>query len=99
MPLFPDMDRRHFDQVIVEFDLDIDDFEISLERDSPEVKRTDSLPDAGTGMVTVVYKPTELSRKYRYSVVPSAEVQFERELRMDLFKTRQRSLPFGRDRT
>ncbi len=99
MPLFPDMDRRHFDQVIVEFDLDIDDFEISLERDSPEVKRTDSLPDAGTGMVTVVYKPTELSRKYRYSLLPSAEVQFERELRMDLFKTRQHSLPFGRDRT
>ena len=87
MPLFPDFDRQHFDRVIVEAELKIDDFEISLKRDSPEVKRTDSLPDAGTGTVKVIYKPTGVTTHYRYGVVPPEHLQFERSLMANLFKT------------
>ncbi len=88
MSLIEGRDRAWYDWVIVEAELNVDDFEITLKRDSPEVERTDSLGEAGTGTVTVTYKPTEIARSYRYSVVPPAEVQFERELKMNLFKTR-----------
>ena len=84
---FEGMDRTHFDRVIVEAELNVDDFEISLKRDSPEVKRTDSLPDAGTGTIKVTYSPTGISSHYRYSVVPPGHFQFERELKMNIFKT------------
>ena len=88
MPLIEGRDRVLYDQVIVEAELNVDDFEIILKRDSPDVKRTDSLPEAGTGTITVTYKPTEIARHYRYSVVPTPEAQFERELKMNIFKTR-----------
>ena len=89
MEEFPDFDRQHFDRVIDEHDLKIDDFEITLKRDSPEVKRTDSLPEAGTGTVTVVYMPTEISRAYRYDVIPHEHTFFERDLNMNQFRTRK----------
>ena len=88
MPLIPEFDRQHFDRVIVEAELNIDDFEISLKRDSPDVKRTDSLPEAGTGTIAVTYRPTGISNHYRYSVVPPEHFQFERDLNMNLFKAR-----------
>jgi len=87
MPKFPDFDRRHFDQVIVEAELNIDDFEISLERDIPEGKEKNEMGEAGTGTITVTYSPTGISSCYRYNVVPPGHFQFERELKMNLFKT------------
>jgi len=88
MTQFEGMDRSRFDRVIVEAKLNVDDFEITLERDSPEVERTDSLGGAGTGTIKVIYKPTGVSTHYRYDVVPPAHLQFERSLRSNLFKTR-----------
>ncbi len=88
MTQFEGMDRTRFDQCIVEEGLNVDDFEITLKRDSPEVERTDSLGDAGTGTVTVTYKPTGIAGHYRYSVIPWPEVQFKSDLRMNQFKTR-----------
>jgi len=41
-----------------------------------------------TGKVTVTYKPTGIARHYRDGVVPPPHVKFERELKMDEFKTR-----------
>ena len=87
MPLIEGRDRVLYDQVIVEAELNVDDFEIILKRDSPDVKRTDSLPEVGTGTVTVTYKPTGIARRYRYDVVPPPEVQLEQELKVDIFKT------------
>ena len=83
-----DMDRMHFDPVIVEAKLNVDDFEITLERDVPGVERTDSLGEAGDGTVTVTYKPTGISGFYRYNVVPPDHLQFERDLTGNFFKTR-----------
>ncbi len=88
MTKFADFDRRHFDQVIVEHDLNSDDFEITLKRDSPGVKRTDSLPEAGDGTIKVMYKPTGISRVYRYGVVPPEHTQFKYHIKVNLFKTR-----------
>ena len=44
MTQFEGMDRTRFNQCIVEEGLNVDDFEITLKRDSPEVKRTDRDP-------------------------------------------------------
>jgi len=80
------MDRTRFDQCIVEEGLNIDDFEITLKRDSPEVERTDSLPEAGLGTIKVIYKPTGVTTHYRYGVVPPEHLQFDRNLKGNLFK-------------
>ena len=87
MPLIEGRERGRYDQVIVESELNVDDFEISLKRDSPEVERTDSLPEAGTGTVTATYKPTGIARHYRDGVFPPPHVEFERELKRGKFKT------------
>ena len=52
----------------------------SLKRRCPSLR--------GTGKVTVTYKPTEIARHYRYNVVLPPHDQFDRELKMNLFKTR-----------
>ncbi len=88
MSLILGSERALFDRHIVEADLNVDDFEITLERDAPETKRKDSFGGAGTGTITVTYKPTDISRKYRYGVVLPPHDQFDRELKMNLFKTR-----------
>jgi len=88
MTQFEGIDRTRFDRVIVEAELNVDDFEITLKRDSPEVERTDSLGEAGTGTITVTYKPTGIARHYRYGVVPPEHLEFERDLKQDMFKMR-----------
>lgn len=88
MTNFPELDRRLFDRVIVELDLNVDDFEISLERDFPDGEEKNEMGEAGTGRVTVTYKPTASTRNYRYDVFPPEHLQLEREIKMNLFKTR-----------
>ncbi len=83
MSLILGSERKLFDRHIVEADLDVDDFEISKERDAPGTTKL-----IGTGKVTVVYKPTGIARHYRDGIVPPPHVEFDRELKKDLFKTR-----------
>jgi hypothetical protein len=75
-------ERSLFDRYIVTAELSVDDFEITKERDAPGFKKL-----IGTGRVTVIYKPTGISRHYRDGVVPPPHVEFERELKMNIFHT------------
>ena len=75
-------ERRLFDRHIVEANLNVDDFEITKERDAPGTTKL-----IGTGKVTVIYKPTGIARHYRDGMVPPPHVEFDRELKKDLFKT------------
>ena len=79
MSLILGSERALFDRHIVEADFNVDDFEITLERDTPGSKEKSS-------MVAVTYKPTEIARHYRYNVVLPPHDQFDRELKMNLFK-------------
>lgn len=86
-------ERALFDRYIVEAELNVDDFDITKESDAPG-----DTQQMGTGTVTVAYtpptsaaatsKPTEIVRHYRHGVVPPPHVEFERELKMNIFKTR-----------
>ena len=76
-----------FHRVIVEAELNVDAFEITKEEDVPGTKGQGSLSHAGTGTVTVTYKPTEIAHHYRDGVVPPAYLQFEKDLKLNLFKT------------
>ncbi len=82
MSLILGSERKLFDRHIVEADLDVDDFEITKERDAPGTTKL-----IGTGKVTVVYKPTGITRHYRDGIVPPPPVEFDRELKKDIFKT------------
>ncbi len=82
MSLILGSERALFDRHIVEADLNVDDFEISKERDAPGSTKL-----IGTGKVTVIYKPTGISRHYPDGVFPPPHVEFDRELKTDLFKT------------
>ena len=75
-------ERALFDRHIVEANLDVDDFETTKERDAPGVTKL-----IGTGKVTVIYKPTGIARNYRDGMVPPPHVEFDRELKKDLFET------------
>ena len=83
MSLILGSERKLFDRHIVEADLGVDDFGITKERDAPGITKL-----IGTGKVTVVYKPTGIARHYRDGIVPPPHVEFDRELKKDLFKTR-----------
>ena len=87
MSLILGSERALFDRHIVEADLSVDDFEITLERDTPGSKEKSSMAHVGTGTVAVTYKPTEIARHYRYNVVLPPHDQFDRELKMNLFMT------------
>jgi len=76
-------ERALFDWHIIEADLNIDDFEITKEEDAPGATKL-----IGTGKVTVRYKPTRIVRHYRDGVYPPPHVEFERELKKDMFKIR-----------
>ncbi len=76
-----------FHRVNVEAKLNIDAFEITLERDTRGSEGKGSLGDAGTETIKVTYKPTDVSAHYRDGVVPSANLQFEADLKLNLFKT------------
>ena len=74
-------ERSLFDRNIIKAELNVDDFEITKERDVPGTTKL-----SGTGKVTVIYKPTGIVRHYRDGVVPPPHVEFERELKKDKFK-------------
>ncbi len=76
-----------YDRCIVEAKLNVDDFEITKERDAPGATKL-----IGTGKVTVTYKPTRIVRHYRDGAFPPPHLEFESELKMNIFKTRERSL-------
>ena len=76
-----------FHRVIVEAKLNLDAFEITLEKDTPESKGKGSPGDAGTGTIKVMYKPTDVSAHYRDGVAPPAHLRFEADLKLNLFKT------------
>ncbi len=76
-----------FHRVIVEAKLNIDAFEITVERDTRGSKGKGSLGDAGIGTVKVTYKPTSVSAHYRDGVIPPAHEQFETDLKSNIFKT------------
>ncbi len=82
MSLILGSERKLFNRHILEANLDVDDFEISKERDAPGITKL-----IGTGKVTVTYKPTGIVRHYRDGIVPPPHVEFDRELKKDLFKT------------
>jgi len=69
-----------YGRCIVEAKLNVDDFEITKERDAPGATKL-----TGTGKVMVTYKPTGIVRHYRDGVFPPPHVEFQRELRKDMF--------------
>ncbi len=83
MSLILGSERVRYDRVIVAAKLNVNDFEITKERDAPGTTKL-----IGTGKVTVIYKPTGIARNYRDGVVPPPHVKFERELKKDMFKMR-----------
>ncbi len=83
MSLILGSERALFDRHIVEADLNVDNFEITKEGDAPGTTKL-----IGIGKVTVIYKPTEIARRYRDGVYPPPHVEFERDLKMELFSTR-----------
>ncbi len=83
MSLILGSERKLFDRHIVQAHLDVDDFEITKERDAPETTML-----IGTGTVTVTYKPTEIARHYLDGVFPPPHLKFERALKMNIFNTR-----------
>ena len=82
MSLILGSERALFDRYIVTANLSICDFQITKERDAPGTKKL-----IGTGRVTVLYKPTGISRHYRDGVYPPPYIEFEHELKKDKFKT------------
>ncbi len=82
MSLILGSERKLFDRHIVEANLNVDDFKITKERDAPGITKL-----IGTGRVTVTYEPTGITRHYRDGIVPPPHIEFDRELKKDLFKT------------
>ncbi len=93
MSLITDSEREDFKRCIVEADLFVDDFKLAEQKDADG-------PKDGyfrTGTVTVRYSPptsasprstpTGIARTYHAGVVPSWAVEFERELKLNIFKT------------
>jgi hypothetical protein len=94
MSLITDSEREDFKRCIVEADLFVEDFKLTEQKDADG-------PKDGyfrTGTVTVTYSPptsaaptstpTEIVRIYRAGVFPPWPVEFERELKLNAFKTR-----------
>jgi len=94
MSLIAGSERVLYDHVIIGAKLNVDDFEITEERDAPGIERKGRLGHAGTGTVTVLYRPTGITHQYRGGAVPPPFVEFERELNLNEFMTRQRSRGF-----
>ncbi len=83
MSLILGSERKLFDRHIVEIGLNVDEFKITKERDAPGITKL-----IGTGKVTVIYKPTGFVRHYRDGAFPPPHVEFDRELKMNIFNTR-----------
>ncbi len=94
MSLITYIERDDFKRFIVEDDLFVDDFKLTEQKDSDGPKNE----YFRTGTVTVTYSPptsaaststpTRIARIYRAGVVPTWAVEFERELKLNIFKTR-----------
>ena len=87
MSLILGSERLLYNRVIVEAKLNVDAFEITKEEDIPGTKGKGSLGEAGTGTIKVTYKPTSVSADYRDGVVPPAYLQFETDLKLNLFES------------
>jgi len=82
MPLILGSELILYTRCVLEAKLNVTDFEIDKERDAPG-----PIKQMGTGTVTVTYKPTGIVRHYRDEVDPPPHVEFERELKMNIFHT------------
>ncbi len=82
MPLIAASERVIYKRCIVEAKLSVRDFKLTEQRDA-----IGDLQHMGTGTVIVTYKPKWITRRYRAGVAPSWPVEFERELKMNKFKT------------
>ncbi len=80
-------ERANFDHYIVEAELNVDAFEISKGEDVPGRSGIGSLGAAGTGTIKVTYKPSGVSSHYRDGVIPPPWLQFDLDLKGNLFKT------------
>ena len=87
MSIFVGVEREPFHRCIVAAKLNVDAFDITLERNTPGSKGKGSLGDTGTGTLKVTYKPTGVSTHYRYGIVPPAYLEFETDLKSNTFKT------------
>ncbi len=83
MSLVLGSERTLFDRHIIEADLNINNFEITKESDASGAKKL-----LGTGKVTVIYKLTGIVRHYRDGIYPPPHIEFDRELRKDIFTMR-----------
>ncbi len=81
-------ERILYNRCIWEAKLNVDDFEITVERDAPGTKGKSSKGYTGTSTVTVTYKPTGITHHYRGGVIPWPYVKFERELNLNEYHTR-----------
>ncbi len=82
MPLILGSEVVLYTRCVLEAKLNVTDFEMNKETDAPG-----PIQQMGTGTVTVTYKPTGIVRHYRDGVIPPPHVEFERELKMNLFHT------------
>ena len=87
MSIFVGAERAPFHRCIVAAKLNVDAFDITLERDTPGSKGKVSLGDTGTGTLKVTYMPTGVSTHYRFGIVPPAYLEFETDLKSNIFKT------------
>ncbi len=87
MSMFIGVEREPFHRCIVAAKLNVDAFDITLDRDTPGSKRKGSLGDTGTGTLKVTYKPTGVSTHYRYGIGPPAYLEFETDLKSNIFQT------------
>ena len=81
MPLILGSELVPYNRCILEAKLNVADFEMNKERDA-----AGAIQQMGT--VTVTYKPTGIARHYRGGVFPPPHLEFERELKMNIFNTR-----------
>ncbi len=83
MPLILDSELELYIRCVLEAKLNVTDFEMNKETDAPG-----AIQQMGTSTVTVTYKPTGIARHYRDGKFPPPHLEFERELKMNIFKTR-----------
>ncbi len=83
MPLILGSELVLYERCILEAKLNVADFEMNKESDAPGATML-----IGTGTVTVTYKPTRIARHYRDGKFPPPHLEFEHELKMNIFKTR-----------
>lgn len=82
MPLILGSELVLYNRCILEAKLKVVDFEMNKVRDAPG-----AIKQRGAGTVTVTYKPTGIARHYRDGVFPPPHLEFERELKMNIFET------------